>query len=278
MSRRTILVEKDRGVALVTLNQPERLNPLGWETIQEIQEVLGELARDEAVRAVLITGAGRAFSAGADLTAAMSTFEPLHHLADAFPGLVESYGGPGALEGIRQAHAYLTTYVIACPKPTIAAVNGTAVGGGLGLALACDIRIASQYAQFAVGFTARGVNPIFGCTYLLPLLIGLPKALELMYTGDAIGAQEALKLGLVSRVVPHEELMPTALALARKLAEGPPLALILTKKLAYQAMTSKLGDSTDLEDDLSLLCWRSEDFQEGLRSFREKREPIFRGR
>ncbi|HKZ51112.1 MAG TPA: enoyl-CoA hydratase-related protein, partial [Dehalococcoidia bacterium] len=174
-------------------------------------------------------------------------------------------------------YAFLSVLVTSA-KPTIAAINGVALGGGLALALLCDIRIASERARLAALWIRRGANADFACTYLLPHIIGPPRALEMMYTGDVIGAQEALELGLVNRVVPHEELMPTALALAEKLAKGPPLALGYTKRLAYQATAPRLLGHMTLEGELEQLCLASEDYQEGVRSFLEKRTPVFRGR
>ncbi|HLB29649.1 MAG TPA: enoyl-CoA hydratase-related protein, partial [Dehalococcoidia bacterium] len=153
-----------------------------------------------------------------------------------------------------------------------------AAGGGFSFALACDIRIASEQARFSAVWARRGLVPDLGCSYLLPRMVGTGRALEMMYTGDVIGAQEALELGLVNRVVPHEELMPTALALAEKLAKGPPLALGYTKRLAYQATAPRLLGHMTLEGELEQLCLASEDYQEGVRSFLEKRTPVFRGR
>jgi len=256
MSYQDILVERRKGLGIITLNRPERLNAMNWNLMQEIHAAITELEQDEEVRVIILTGAGRAFSAGADLV------------------------NPGPLtvppEKMPRYLNYLPLLIATCYKPIIAAVNGSAAGGGFSLALACDIRIASEFATFYPVWVQRGVNPTLYGSYLLPRLLGLGRALEVLYAARPIDAQEAYRIGLVQRVVPHEGLMEEALSLAERIAKGPPLAMSYTKRLAYRALG--LGDPADAEDLAERICRRSEDFQEGLRSFLEKREPIFRGR
>jgi len=258
MAYQDILVERRGHIVIITFNRPERLNSFSWAFVRELHEAFVELEPDDEVRAVVLTGAGRAFSAGADLLSPS-------------PMTVPTEKEPRYLN-------YLPHLITTCFKPTIAAVNGPAVGGGLSLALACDIRIASEYATFSAVWAKRGTTPAFAVTYLLPRSTWLAKALELMYTGDPIDAREALRLGLVHKVVPHERLMEEALSLAERIAKGPPLAMGYTKRLAYRALGLGMAEQAEEEDITERICKRSEDFQEGLRSFREKREPIFRGR
>ena len=262
----TVLLDVDDGVATITLNRPDRLNAMSWDSWREFQDALRRVSEDDAIKVLVVTGAGRGFCSGTDLAA---TAAP-----------PESAGRP-ARESRQQKlrSSYLVTYdVLACQKPTIAAINGTSAGAGFAILLAFDIRIASEKARFGTIFARRGLSPDFGCTYLLPRVVGVSKALELMYSGDLIDAEEALRIGLVGRVVPHDELLPTSQDVAARLASGPSLALEVTKRLTYRAMYPDLADHIQFEEYLSRLCQTSEDAAEGVRSFLEKREPRFRGR
>ena len=257
MAYTEIQVERQDGVGVITLNRPDKLNAMTDQSWTELSDILGEMNRDQAVRAVVLTGAGRGFCAGIDVSSA---------------GTVGSQAVISILDMIP------APALIRCGKPTIAAVNGIASGGGLGLALSCDLRIASDQARFNSSFIRLGLVPDAGTSHLLPQIVGLPKALELMYTGQMVDAQEALRLGLVSQVVPHEELQSAAFSLARKLAQGPPLALALTKRLAYNGLAPDIEEHCDLEIYLQRICIDSEDFKEGIQSFQEKRAPNFQGR
>jgi 2-(1,2-epoxy-1,2-dihydrophenyl)acetyl-CoA isomerase len=164
-------------------------------------------------------------------------------------------------------------------KPVIGAINGVTAGGGFGIALACDLRIASDRAQFSQVFVRRGLVPDVGCTFFLPKLIGAEKALELVFTGDMIDARKALELGLVGRVVVHDDLMKETLGLAKRLASGPPIAMGLAKRAVYQGLeSSDLPAHMELELSFNNLCFFTEDAKEGVQSFRERRPPKFRGR
>jgi 2-(1,2-epoxy-1,2-dihydrophenyl)acetyl-CoA isomerase len=264
MEYRDILVERQEGVVTVTLNRPDRLNAMTWDSWQELVDGLRKASEDDDSKAVIITGAGRGFCAGSDLVASTSPEEaPQKEVS----------------RTDRFRSGYLASReVVACQKPTIAAINGTTAGAGLSLALACDIRIASETARLGTIFVRRGLNPDFGCSFFLPRIVGLSRALELMYTGEMFDAQEALRLGLVSRLTPPEQLLPVATELARRIAAGPSLAIEAAKHLAYRGLLEELEDHLRLEEYWSRLCQASEDAREGVMSFLEKREPHFRGR
>ncbi len=259
-----IRVEKKDGIVLLTLNRPDRLNALTWDSWREITQAVGGLGEDDEARVLVVTGSGRGFCSGTDLAAAAAGAGEAPPEVSRSERLRSRYLGAAAL--------------LACPKPSIAAVNGVAAGGGLSLCLACDVRIASQEARFSAIWSRRALVPDFGCSYLLPRIVGMSKALELMYTGQMIDAQEALAIGLVGQVVAAEELLPTAMALAERIAKGPPIAIELAKRLAYRGWRQEIESQSEYEEYLQRLCIESEDAQEGVRSFLEKREPVFRGR
>lgn len=265
MEYRDILVERQEGVVTITLNRPERLNAMSWHSVDEIVDALRQASEDDDSKAIILTGAGRGFCSGSDLTAAAEQRE----------------APPPEPTRAKKVHSgYLAPQeVVACNKPVIAAINGTTAGAGLGLALACDIRIASEAARFSAIFVRRGLSPDFGCSFFLPRIVGLSRALELMYTGEMIDAQEALRLGLVSRLVPPDQLLPVAAELAERIARGPSLAIEATKRLTYRSLEREMEDHLRLEEYWSrLLCQPSGDAVEGVRSFLEKREAQFRGR
>lgn len=265
MAYADIRYESADGIARLTLDKPDRLNALSWGTWAEIESAIEEANADDAVRVVLITGEGRGFSAGTDLT---GQGEAAAWHSRPFPGREAKYRS-----------RYLgTATVYNCIKPTIAAVNGVAVGAGFSLALACDIRIASEAARFSAIFVKRAIVADTGCTWFLPRIVGMERALELMYTGRMVGAEEALRIGLVSQVVPVEELSARATALATEIARGPSLAIELNKKLAHEGWHRTLEETVQLEEYLQAITRESEDALEGRNSFLEKREPAFKGR
>jgi len=260
-----IRYETAGGIARLTLNKPDRLNALSWGTWAEIESAIAAADSDDEVRAVVITGEGRGFSAGTDLTG--------QGTEDQWPA--RPYAGRTA----RTRSRYLgTSNVYHCKKPTIAAVNGVAVGAGFSLAMACDIRVASEAARFSAIFVKRAIVADTGCTWFLPRLVGMERALEMMYTGRMVGAEEALRIGLVSEAVPHDRLAERVTELATSIARGPSLAVELNKRLAQEGLTRGLDDQIELEQFLQGYTHNSEDAVEGRNSFLEKREPVFKGR
>jgi 2-(1,2-epoxy-1,2-dihydrophenyl)acetyl-CoA isomerase len=218
MQYKDLILEKKDGIAILTLNRPQRLNALGVTLLDEFPAAIKEVDQDEEVRVLILTGAGEGFCSGADVKDILAT--PFKR-------------GKSSFEDYIRASAETLVPLLNLMKPTIAAINGMASGGGLALALMCDIRIASEKARFTTVFIRRalpGLTDIMST--LLPRIVGLARTLELAYTGDIISAQEADRIGLVNRVVPHKDLMKATGDLAAKLAEGPPIALALTKFLA----------------------------------------------
>ena len=260
-----IRYETGDGIARLTLNKPEKLNALSWGSWSEIENAIALANADDDVRCVVITGEGRGFSAGTDLTGQGEESDWAKRPHEGRPGRTRS--------------RYLgTADVYHCKKPTIAAVNGAAVGAGFSLALACDIRIASESARFSAIFTKRAIVADTGSTWFLPRLIGPAKALEMMYTGRIVGAAEALSMGLVNEVIAPDRLAERVTELASEIARGPALAIELDKTLIQTAMDRTLEEQIEREQFLQSYTNGSEDAREGRMSFLEKREPIFRGR
>lgn len=254
-----VLYEKEGFAGVVTLNRPDRLNALGHDLRDELSEAIDEIRRDET-RVVVFTGNGRAFSAGADIKE-MSEGKDMR----------SPVSNPMETSGVVRRIAEV-------PKVCIAAVNGFAAGGGCEIALACDLRIASEAAQFALPEIKLGILPGAGGTQRMPRLVGPGRAKWLMYSGDFIDAQTALQWGLVNQVVPAESLMDEATKLAQRLAEQAPLALALIKSCIDRGLDGNLATGLEYEGRCSYILQRSEDKEEGTRAFVEKRKPVFKGR
>ncbi|HJX12423.1 MAG TPA: enoyl-CoA hydratase [Dehalococcoidales bacterium] len=258
---KNILLKKEEGIATLTLNRPEKLNAMTLGMVDEILQVIRDLGQDSSIRAVIMTGAGLGFCSGADLS------------SDDFKITSPSAG----LKMMRPA----TQLVMAfreMPKPVIAAVNGPAVGGGLSLALACDIIIASEKAVFGAPFVLRGLHPDFGVTYFLPRVVGAARASDLLLTGRIVDAAAADRMGLVSRVVPEGQLESAAIELARVLTRGAPLAIGLTKVSINKALAMDLATTLECEARAQSILCVSEDFNEAMAAFMAKREPVFKGK
>lgn len=250
-------------VATLTLNRPDRLNALSSSIIDGLLEALPRLGADPRIAVVVLTGAGRGFCAGGDVKSMAEGSSQLG-VEDAVERL------RGRMEVSRLLHEI--------PKPTIAMVNGPAAGAGLAMALACDLRIASQSARFITAFAKVGFSGDFGGSYFLSKLVGTGKARELYYTGEPLDASQALALGLLNAVVPDLELLDATMALARRLAGGPNIALRLMKQNFNAAENGTLSELLDLEALHQIQTARTEDHLEAARAFVEKRAPVFTGR
>ena len=252
-------VEVDGPVATLTLDRPAALNALTVPVKVALRDALEGLAADRSVRTVILTGAGRAFCAGQDLAE--------REAPDAAPLDVE----------LRERYNPIIRALRSMGQPVIAAVNGVAAGAGASLAFACDIRIAAEDARFVLAFGRIGLVPDSGATWFLPRLVGPARAAELALVGDPVDAAEALRIGLVSKVVTGEELMPEARALADRLADGAPLAMALTKAALQRSTTIDLDEALADEATAQGIAGASADHAEGLAAFREKRAPRFTG-
>jgi 2-(1,2-epoxy-1,2-dihydrophenyl)acetyl-CoA isomerase len=258
----SLLVAQEGGVLTLTLNRPERLNSLDDALMQALNAGLAVAREDRQVRCLVLTGAGRGFCAGADLT----------------KGDMQGEGAANAVrEHLQSLYAPLITGLRALEKPVVAALNGVAAGAGMSLALACDLRVAAESASFLQAFVRIGLVPDAGSTYFLPRLVGMGKAMELAMLGERITAAEALQVGLVNRVVPDAELGAAVAELAGRLAEGP-RSLGLIKRALYLSTESDLRTQLAHEEDLQALAAGTEDFAEGVSAFLEKRPARFRGR
>jgi 2-(1,2-epoxy-1,2-dihydrophenyl)acetyl-CoA isomerase len=261
----TLLYELEEGVATITLNRPEVLNAFNPQMNLDLKQALRNAKEDGNVRAIIITGAGRGFCSGADVKSfaeglALQTFNKMVENEELMEELISPYD------------------LINVEKPIIAAVNGVAVGFGMNLCVNSDIIIASEKASFGEFFVKMGILPDMNGCFILPRILGVHKAKELIFTGDRIDAKEAERIGLVNRVVPHEQLMPTVKELAKKLAEGPPLAIGMAKRLIHEGYGELFGEMLKQEIRYQAKLYASEDHREAAIAFFEKRKPRFEGR
>ncbi|MCL4242695.1 MAG: enoyl-CoA hydratase/isomerase family protein [Dehalococcoidia bacterium] len=262
----TVLFTTEGAVGVITLNRPESLNAMNPEMLDTMFRVADKAASDPAIRCLVITGAGRGFSAGGDVKAMASG-----NRGD---------GGGSVLTGaeaLRQQEE-ISRLLFEMPKPTVAAVNGVAAGAGLSVALAADLRVASDQARFTTAFAKVGFSGDFGGTWLLQRLVGPMKAKELYFMSDVFDAQRALELGLVTKVVAHDSLMDETMALARRLASGPTLAYGRIKDNFVFGATNSFADTLTREAENMIASGRTQDHLNAARAFVEKREPAFEGR
>lgn len=260
MELKDVLLEKDSNIAVITMNRPKALNSLNSETLKELDKVIEVLEKDSEIYAVVLTGAGeKAFVAGADIS----------EMKD----LNEEQGREFGLLGNR-----IFRRIEKLDKPVIAAVNGFALGGGCELAMACDIRIASIKAKFGQPEVGLGITPGFGGTQRLPRIVGVGKAKELIYTCDIIKADEALKIGLVNKVVEPEVLLEEAKAMAKKIAQNAPIAVKLCKDSINRGMQVNIDDAIDIEAYDFGKCFSTKDQKEGMTAFIERREKNFQNK
>jgi enoyl-CoA hydratase/carnithine racemase len=262
MGSDSILTEIQDRVLVTTFNRPERMNTLSTELLGSLFEALEFASTSDDVRAMLITGAGRAWCAGAEIGAARADRpEPTVHERLA-----------------RNGSAAMVEAFAACDVPIIAAINGPAVGGGFGLALCCDVRIAAESARIGSIFIKRGLATDYGASYWLPRIVGVAKSYELLYSGRPLSGSEAVEAGLAMKVVPDADLMNESLAYAKDIAKGPPLAYAGTRRLVLRSLDSDIHEFPDYEWNVQRQMLASDDGKEGFKAFLEKREPEFTGR
>ena len=268
MEYKEIIYDVEDQVAVITLNRPERMNSFSDTMLQEWADAIQVAARDDDVRVVVVTGAGKAFCAGADLKARADEDKVLR---------------PDATPSERRNTLRFTVHRVShalqyLDKPYIAAVNGAAVGAGMDMCSQADIRIASDRARFGMSYVNVGLIPGDGGAWLLPRLVGVQKALELIWSGELFDAQTALEIGYVARVVNHDDLMTEMMTYARKLADGPPVATQMAKRLVYRGLDATFLEALEQAQAAMTVVQSTEDAAEGPRAFTEKRKPEFKGR
>ncbi len=256
----TLKVERDNGVVKITLNRPTLLNSFNREMALAFQDILDECEQDAEVRCILITGEGKAFCAGQDLAEAIDL------------------EGPDLTTIVSEHYNPIIIRIRSIEKPIISAVNGVAGGAGANIALACDICVASERGSFIQAFSKIGLIPDSGGTYFLPRIIGFQRATALMMLGDKVGAEEAKSMGMIYDYFSSEEFEEKSMGLAKKLASMPTKGLGLTKRALNQSLPNTLGEQLALEGELQTTAGQTEDYQEGVNSFLEKRKPIFKGK
>ena len=261
----TLLVERADGVVTVTLNRPEKKNAINGPMWRELVDVFDEVADTPTDRVLVITGAGDGFCSGADLAPGDN------------PDLATQDGGIGSTFRQMRVVGRAALRLHQLPQPSIAAVNGVAAGAGLNLALGCDLIVASERARFSEIFSKRGLNVDFGGSWVLPRLIGLHKAKELVFFADIIDADEAERIGIVNRVVPPEQLDKVVGEYAARLAALPPIQLAVSQRLLNQSFSVSMAEALEFEDAAQTMNFASKDTAEAMVAFLQKREPKFTG-
>ncbi len=256
MNNPELVFTLEGNIGILTFTRPDRMNALTTPSWDGIPAVLGEIARNDQVKVLIVTGAGKGFSAGADLSVLYEAKKR-------------------SLAQMEQMMLGITMAFVNFPRPIIGAVNGAAAGAGLAIALLCDMRVGSEKAKFASGYLRMALIPDIACTYFLPRVVGSSKAMEILLTGDFCDANEALRIGLLDRLVPEAELMNAAKALAVKIASGPSEAIAITRKLIKEAGQNTLEQQIEAECGGFFDALKTANHEEGLKSFSEKRPPKF---
>ncbi|MCK4362873.1 MAG: enoyl-CoA hydratase/isomerase family protein [Dehalococcoidia bacterium] len=265
MDFETVILKKEGHIATITMNRPEMMNALNTQMLQEMVAAIDEIACNDDVRVVVLTGAGRIFCSGADISEGgkasglSGTPVEMHH-------------------NLRNSYQKVALRLQRLDKPTIAMVNGAAVGAGCDFAFACDMRVGSEKARFRNGFVRVGLIPGGGGTWLYTRLMGLGRGLEFLFTGDFLEAEEAEHIGVLNKIVPADDLERETMELAQKIANNPPLAVQMSKMMAYKALDSDLEAALEQAAACQALALSSEDHREGVNAFIEKREAQFKGR
>lgn len=250
----------EKGIALLTLNRPQSMNSFSLNLIREVIDVCGKVNANDAVKALVVTGSGKGFSSGGDIT--------LLGAMDSASNAKKTYDWSSAV----------VRAVYDVEKPVIAAINGPVAGAATALMMACDLIIASENARFGFNFAGIAFCPDSGCSYFLVKKVGYHRAAEILFFARLLNSEEASRLGLVNKVVPSEECLPEATRWAERLAEGPGLAIKLDKKLLRQAEKFDMYQMAEMESMYQILTWASDDFREGCTAFLEKRKPDFKGK
>jgi enoyl-CoA hydratase/carnithine racemase len=266
-----VVIERNdaAAVATVILNRPSHRNALSHEMLIALDQAISEVANDDSIRAVVLTGNGPAFCSGADT----------RELAGG-PNEGPHKPGPGGPEALRRGFELPRKVILGLfdiEKPVIAAIRGSAVGAGLDLACACDLRIAAPNARFSAAYVRVGLFPGYGGVWFYPRIFGMAKAAEMMFTGDFIDAESALESGFVNMVVPDEDLLPKAQSLAARTASGPPIAIRLAKTMMHRSLGTDLQTSLQISAAAESITLSSQDHAEGMAAAREKRTPVYRG-
>jgi 2-(1,2-epoxy-1,2-dihydrophenyl)acetyl-CoA isomerase len=265
----TIIYQQEEGIATITLNRPDKLNAWNDQMCQEVEAAIEGVSGDNRIKVLIITGAGKGFSSGADVSVLKDNVQET--------SIFEGRMGEALRKRVIINH--LPVKLRDLNIPVIAAVNGVTAGVGFSIALACDIRIAAEDARFTMVFVKRGLVPDAGATYNLPKIVGISKACELAFTGDFVDAKEAERIGLVSKVVPRDDLMKVTKELANRIAQNPPLTVTQVKYLIHKgAIETSLPFHIQAETCVQALMMQTEDFKEGVQAFLEKRRPLFRGK